>query len=305
MARSSPASPAIRSWHSRGTWDTPCTSGPSHSRIFAAQLASGECSELFACGTAAIVSPIGVLADADGTEYAPQRVDVVAGRLRDALLAIQERRAPDPFGWTRTVAPFAAGAKPAASMVERGGAPWHAHIYYQPHERERAVQLNARLAMLKESGQAPQLAFIGELRDGKVGPHPVPQFEIHFTQELVPMIRSLAQESGLTTLVHPLTADDLADHTTLGHWVGAPIELDLSVLDPPGTNQGSRASGRATSSGASAPAAPGHRRRTAAAMRSQAAARVRDSAVRYRFRRTRHPRSLLPCPGNRCRTGRW
>lgn len=204
----------------------------------AAQLASGECSELFACGTAAIVSPIGVLADADGKEYVPQRVDEVARRLRDALLAIQERRAPDPFGWTRAVAPFAAAMKPAASMVERGGAPWHAHIYFRPHERARAVELNARLASLRESGQAPQLAFIGELRDRKVGPHPVPQFEIHFTQELVPMVRALAQESGLTTLVHPLTADDLADHTTLGHWIGAPIELDLGVLDPPGVNQG-------------------------------------------------------------------
>jgi hypothetical protein len=30
-------------------------------------------------------------------------VDVVAARLREALLAIQERSAPDPFGWTREV----------------------------------------------------------------------------------------------------------------------------------------------------------------------------------------------------------
>lgn len=70
-----------------------------------AGLASGECSELFACGTAAIVSPIGVLVDRDGREYPPARVDAVAGQLREALLAIQERRAPDPFGWTRDVAP--------------------------------------------------------------------------------------------------------------------------------------------------------------------------------------------------------
>jgi hypothetical protein len=30
----------------------------------------------------------------------------VAAQLREALLAIQERRAPDPFGWTREVAPL-------------------------------------------------------------------------------------------------------------------------------------------------------------------------------------------------------
>jgi branched-chain amino acid aminotransferase len=81
------------------------------------QIESGRCSELFACGTAAIVSPIEVLAEqrrpaAGGEEPGPQReyvpkdLDVVAARLREALLAIQERRAPDVFGWTRDVAPL-------------------------------------------------------------------------------------------------------------------------------------------------------------------------------------------------------
>jgi branched-chain amino acid aminotransferase len=82
-----------------------------HERVMAldellVQMQSGECSELFACGTAAIVSPIGVLAEEDGREYAPHVVDGVARRLREALLAIQERRAPDPFNWTRDVAPL-------------------------------------------------------------------------------------------------------------------------------------------------------------------------------------------------------
>ena len=57
----------------------------------------------FACGTAAIVSPIGCLRDRDQREYVSARIDAVAAQLREALLAIQERRAPDPFGWTREV----------------------------------------------------------------------------------------------------------------------------------------------------------------------------------------------------------
>ncbi len=68
------------------------------------QVAVGRCTEVFACGTAAIVAPIGVLADTDGSEYVPSQVGVVAQQLRDGLLAIQERRIPDPFGWTRDVA---------------------------------------------------------------------------------------------------------------------------------------------------------------------------------------------------------
>jgi branched-chain amino acid aminotransferase len=77
-----------------------------------AQIESGRCSELFACGTAAIVSPIEVLAERrpedhePPREYGPRDVDVVAARLRGALLAIQERRAPDIFGWTRDVVPL-------------------------------------------------------------------------------------------------------------------------------------------------------------------------------------------------------
>ena len=70
------------------------------------QIVSGQCTELFACGTAAILSPIGQLTDRDRREYVPRQIDSVAARLREALLAIQERRAPDPFGWTREVAPL-------------------------------------------------------------------------------------------------------------------------------------------------------------------------------------------------------
>jgi len=79
-----------------------------------AQIATGECSEVFACGTAATVAAIAVLEDEVtrgpshdanrvGREHAPREVDAVAARLREALLAIQERRAGDPFGWTRDV----------------------------------------------------------------------------------------------------------------------------------------------------------------------------------------------------------
>lgn len=70
------------------------------------QIATGECSELFSCGTAAIVCPISAIGDADGREYEPVKIDQVALKLRERLLAIQERRAPDAHGWTREVAPL-------------------------------------------------------------------------------------------------------------------------------------------------------------------------------------------------------
>ena len=65
---------------------------------------SGAVSEIFACGTAAIVSPVSVIADADGTNYAVNKVDDLAATLRQSLLAIQEQREADPFSWTEKVA---------------------------------------------------------------------------------------------------------------------------------------------------------------------------------------------------------
>ena len=49
---------------------------------------------------------------------------------------------------------------------------------------------------------------------------------------------AVIEASSLRALVHPLTDDDLADHTNLAFWIGEPVELDVSVLDPPGHNQG-------------------------------------------------------------------
>jgi branched-chain amino acid aminotransferase len=66
------------------------------------QLDSGRCSEIFSCGTAAIVMPISALADGERV-LKPRQTNVVAARLREELLAIQERRAADPFGWIRVV----------------------------------------------------------------------------------------------------------------------------------------------------------------------------------------------------------
>ena len=117
-------------------------------------------------------------------------------------------------------------------------APYHAHIYYEPRSRAKAEQIHRRFATAKETGELGNLLYVGELRDRPVGPHPKPQFEIHFLEDALPRIVPLIEASGLGALVHPLTEDDLADHTTLGRWIGAPLALDLSVLDPPGKNQG-------------------------------------------------------------------
>jgi aromatic ring-cleaving dioxygenase len=117
-------------------------------------------------------------------------------------------------------------------------APYHAHIYYQLAHRAAAEAVRLRLSELTALEGVATILFVGQLRDQKAGPHPIPQFEIHFTKEHLGTIIPVIEASGLTALVHPLTDDDLADHTSLAHWIGAPIELDLAPLDPPGMNKG-------------------------------------------------------------------
>jgi DOPA 4,5-dioxygenase len=116
-------------------------------------------------------------------------------------------------------------------------APWHAHIYYAPTERAAAEALRAAFLRGPEHPDAPVL-FVGRMMDQGVGPHPLPQFEIHFRTPAVAAITALLQASGLRALVHPLTDDDLADHSSNARWIGEPVDLDLTTLDPPGRNQG-------------------------------------------------------------------
>ncbi|GLQ88288.1 DOPA 4,5-dioxygenase family protein [Dyella flagellata] len=124
-------------------------------------------------------------------------------------------------------------------------APYHAHIYFEPSQRGLAATAQTLLRDSMDSGKIPTLLFVGQLKSGKEGPHPIPQFEIHFTKEALPAIVDFIKASGFRALVHPLTDDDLADHTSLAHWIGEPLELDLTTLDPPGKNQGIARFGKA------------------------------------------------------------
>lgn len=117
-----------------------------------------------------------------------------------------------------------------------GDAPCHAHIYFTAEQRPAAEAL--RDGFLLKAGPGGEILFVGRMTDGKAGPHPIPQYEVHFLGRSLAGVVAAIKESGLRALVHPLTDDDLADHTSLGRWIGEPLELDLATLDPPGRNQG-------------------------------------------------------------------
>ncbi len=68
-------------------------------------VASGTITEVFACGTAAVITPVGqVKAESFSMTINAMENGPVAMRLRDALLDIQHGAAPDLHAWMHTVA---------------------------------------------------------------------------------------------------------------------------------------------------------------------------------------------------------
>ncbi|MGC5310384.1 branched-chain amino acid aminotransferase [Micromonospora zamorensis] len=68
------------------------------------QCEAGQITEVFACGTAAVIAPVGrVRGASDEWTIGDGRPGPVTMRLRDELLGIQYGRIPDDLGWTRIV----------------------------------------------------------------------------------------------------------------------------------------------------------------------------------------------------------
>ena len=102
---------------------------------------------------------------------------------------------------------------------------FHAHIYYDAEEVERAKQL---AAAAQQQFEVP----VGHFHLRGVGPHPrgsvqltVPPGQFgEFAQWLA------LNRDGLTIFAHANTGDDLADHTQHVIWFGPSETLDLSIF---------------------------------------------------------------------------
>jgi len=105
-----------------------------------------------------------------------------------------------------------------------------AHVYYTTESRPQA-------ATLLEKARADfrdKPVFVGRLIDRCVGPHPLPMFEMNFPKELLGevLLWLLRERGGLTVLVHEVTGNDPRDHSEGAIWLGEPVVLDVSKLDP-------------------------------------------------------------------------
>ena len=102
---------------------------------------------------------------------------------------------------------------------------YHAHVYFSQKTLEFATKL------CQQAGDLFGLK-IGTVHQKLVGPHPMWSCQIlfaskHFDQ-LVPWLEK--NKEGLTVFIHPLTGDDIQDHTDFAYWLGESVELNLAGL---------------------------------------------------------------------------
>src|SRR6185295_13531306 len=100
-------------------------------------------------------------------------------RMRRARPA-RHRRAHPGRGRGRHAGARADAADRVGPPMTDRDAPYHAHIYYAAEERAAAAALRDAFLRLAGAGDEPPVLFVGRMMDGGVGPHPIPQYEIHF-----------------------------------------------------------------------------------------------------------------------------
>lgn len=111
--------------------------------------------------------------------------------------------------------------------------PFDIHFYFDEHSVDSALKIRADMAKA-----FPGFTFY-EPQHRKVGPHPLPMWEAHFSRpynkashdELGSAIVWVMQNrKGHSVLFHPNTRDMLRDHSTDAIWLGKKLELDLEVI---------------------------------------------------------------------------
>ncbi len=104
---------------------------------------------------------------------------------------------------------------------------YHAHVYFDAKTVDQARRLCTAAAD----------AFgveMGRMHEKCVGPHPRWSCQLTATAEqfaaLLPFLA--LKRDGLLVFAHPITGDHLADHRDYAIWLGAGLNIDLSIFAP-------------------------------------------------------------------------
>ena len=102
---------------------------------------------------------------------------------------------------------------------------YHAHVYFNEASLELAK------ALCQTAGEQFSVT-VGRFHCKPIGPHPCWSCQLSFDRDRYTDLLSWLSlnRKGLTILIHPLTGNDLLDHTDYASWMGKPEPLNLEVL---------------------------------------------------------------------------
>ena len=102
---------------------------------------------------------------------------------------------------------------------------YHAHVYFDKSTVEQAQLL------CEEAGKRFK-ATVGRMHHKPIGPHPCWSCQLAFDRSNhTDLLTWLAlNRKGLKILIHPLTGNNLKDHTDYASWMGEPQALKLEVF---------------------------------------------------------------------------
>ena len=102
---------------------------------------------------------------------------------------------------------------------------YHAHVYFDADTIEQA-------RALCEAAAEKFGVVMGRVHERLVGPHVDWSCQLAFDhgQFSDVMLWLALNRGGLVVLIHPLTGDDLADHTEHAMWMGAVRPLDVGMF---------------------------------------------------------------------------
>ena len=104
---------------------------------------------------------------------------------------------------------------------------YHAHIYFGPETRGHAQKFRQAILDLNLVD-----VKVWELIDRPIGPHPLPMFEVDFSNERFEFLMDWFKKNHkeLSILIHENTGHDLRDHTEGAFWLGEKQALVFSIF---------------------------------------------------------------------------
>ncbi|KAF9160651.1 hypothetical protein DFQ26_005296 [Actinomortierella ambigua] len=114
---------------------------------------------------------------------------------------------------------------------------FHFHVYWFQNNAEShasAVRLRDRILALVDKGFFRVVPLKNGINTVPRGPHPIGSYEVWVPREDFARAYSwfVLNRGPHSILIHPLTREEVADHTSRATWLGTPVPLDVSKLTP-------------------------------------------------------------------------